>query len=308
MNGSPKTGASFSLGAIDWRPPQMTPELSVLIDSAREGRRRLEAAFLDMGAQKTDAFVKTLILGSGGDACEPPLAPSMQTKELCESCLCATGPFDQPRVHERRMLRERARIYLHLTRGPFPLRDGADLLALWDEATRREPIIREFVDEPRWRTDADGLPFTGTKFAAIFGTRPLDPGNKTAYPADIPLLVDEIVSLSAREDLPPELVACGIPYLVFRIHPFKDGNGHAIRMLTCSLMHAAGYHEAMLLAYIDLLRERHNGMCDLSREVTLGKAQTEDHAIFHMRTIVDAQRSVFEKIDGNRPPTADSFF
>lgn len=101
-----------------------------------------------------------------------------------------------------------------------------------DEATRREPIIREFVDEPRWRTEADGLPFTGTKFAAIFGTMPLDPGNETANPADIPLLVDEIVSFAAREDLPPELVACGMPYLVFRIHPFKDGNGHVLRMLT----------------------------------------------------------------------------
>jgi hypothetical protein len=218
----------------------------------------------------------------------------MPTKELCETCFNATGPFD--RVHDRRMLRERARIYLHLARGSFSLRDGADLLALWDEATRREPIIREFVDEPRWRTEADGVPFTGAKFAAIFGTEPLAPGNETANPADIPQLVDEIVSFAARRDLPPELIACGMPYLVFRIHPFKDGNGHVLRMLTCSLMHAAGYHEAMLLAYIDLIRERHNDMCNLSREVSLGKAQTEDHAIFHMSTMVDAQRSVLEAV------------
>jgi hypothetical protein len=61
-------------------------------------------------------------------------------------------------------------------------------------------------------------------------------------------------------------------------------------------MHTAGYHEAMLLAYIDLIRERHCDMCDLSREVSLGKAQIEDHAVFHLNAMVDAQKSVLEKL------------
>ena len=48
----------------------------------------------------------------------------------------------------------------------------------------------------------------------------------------------------------------------------------------------------MLLAYIDLIRERRSDMCELLREVTLGKAQPEDLALFHMRTMVDAQKTV----------------
>ena len=287
--------------AIGWRSPEATPELTALIHDAREGRAALYAALADLDTGQMDALLRTLVVGDAAPACEPPLELDQPIDSLCEQALVARGPFDQGPV--RTMLRERARMHLHLSRSTFALHTSQDLLTLWDEATRSEPIIREFIDEPRWRTAEDGVPFTGAKLAAIFGTKDLTPGDETADPASIPQLVEEVIAFASRQDLPPEIVAFGMSYLVFRIHPFKDGNGHTLRMLCCGLMHDAGYDEPTLLTYLDLLRGRHFEMCQLSRAVTLGKAATEEHIAFHLNVLLDAQREVLATLAKTRGGT-----
>lgn len=272
----------------------MTPELSKLIREVREDKDRLQLELRRMGERQTDALVRTMVLGTAGAACDPPLSLDLPTDELCERCLTARGPFD--RGLDRRMLRERACMHLCLSRGSFALRSGDDLLAIWDDVTRHEPLIRQFVNEPRWRTEADGTPFTGAKMAAIYGARPLAPGDETADPADIPELVSEMVSFAARDDLPPELIAFAMPYLVFRIHPFVDGNGHVMRMLACVLLHSAGYPEPALIVYVDLFRKHRKEICLLSRDVSLGRASTTDHVILHMNLLLGAQRAVLEML------------
>ena len=280
--------------SIGWRSPRENAELSTLVQRAREGRNLLHAELHRLDDEQRDALVKRLVVRADEPACNPPLDLTQTADELCETCIEVRGPFDQG--FTRRKLRERARIHLHLSHGQHALRSSSDLLALWDEATRREPDIRLFVDEPRWRTAADGVPFTGAKYSALYGARDLDPGNETAEPADIPQLVDGAVNFAARDDLPLEIIALAMSYLLFRIHPFRDGNGHTLRMLCCGLMHAAGYSEPALLAYIDLLHERRLDLCLLSQGVSLGRATTEDHVAFHVNLMLDAQQCVIDAL------------
>ena len=54
-----------------------------------------------------------------------------------------------------------------------PPRTPADLLSLWDEATRLEPLVRLRISEPRWRTGEDDVPFTTTPLSRALGTDPV---------------------------------------------------------------------------------------------------------------------------------------
>ena len=280
----------MSYDTIGWTSPMVTPEVASLIERIRHTENRISKEFQAIGARRTDELTRTIIVGAARDACAPPLDLSLRLDELCEHCLEARGPLE--RGPARRMLRERARIHLVLANGSHGLRCRCDLLEMWDAATRREPEIRQFVGEPRWRTAADGTPFTGTKLAAIYGVTPLSPGNETADPEDIPELAEDIVRFATRDDLPPEVVALGLLYLVFRVHPFVDGNGRTARMLSSCLMHRAGYNEATLLAYVDGYRIHRGESCRLSQRVSLGSARTEDHVAFHLNIVQEAQERV----------------
>ena len=201
--------------AIGWRSPEATPELTALIHDAREGRTAY-TALADLDTDHMDALLRTLVVGDAAPACEPPLDLDQPIDSLCEQALVAPGPFDQGPV--RTMLRERARMHLRLSRSTFALHTSQDLLTLWDEATRSEPIIREFINEPRWRTAEDGVSFTGAKLAALFGTKDLTPGDETADPASIPQLVEEVIAFAKEQgfelsDTQLEAVAGGLEWL-----------------------------------------------------------------------------------------------
>ena len=285
----------MSFDEFGWRPPEVTRELDELITQARDAEQVVRAALGSLSAQEQERFVKSMVMGEDGDACVPPLDLSLGIDELCEACLDARGPFN--RGDDRRLLRERARIHMRLSREPLDLRSTQDLLAAWDEATRKEPSIRVFVGEPRWRTEADGTPFTGARMAAIFGPLPLGPGRETADPKDIPQLAKVIVNYLQRDDLPPEVVALGLSYLIFRVHPFMDGNGHTIRMLCCDTLHRVGYSEPTLLAYVNGVYFRHDEMCDLSVDIALGRARTEDQVVFLLGLLRNAQEMVIGSLD-----------
>ena len=275
---------------LGWEPPEVTPELATLIEHARDTERALLGKLRLLSTRQLDALVRKMVVGGADGACEPPLDPHLGIDELCEACLEVRGPID--RGDDRSLMREHARIHLRLVGDSPAMRSPRDLLALWDEATLRELRIRLFVEEPRWRTAADGVPFTGTRMAALLGPIPLVPGQETADPADIPQLVEVIAGFARRDDLPPEVVALGMYYLIFRIHPFADSNGHTIRMLACDIMHRAGYCEPTLHAYIDARNARHEEMGKLSIDVALGRATPQDHIAFHLNVVLQAQEAV----------------
>ena len=278
------------LEQIGWESPDVTSELVALVDQMRSAEQSVQEALQRMDAGRRDSFIRAMIIGDAGEACDLPLEQFQDAEELCRACLEARGPFDGGR--QRQVLRERARIHLRFSGDAHAIRSVEDLLALWDEATCREPKTRLFLDEPRWRVDADGLPFTRARLAPLVDPVPLAPGLETADPEDIPQLAEAIVDFVHCDDLPPEVVAFSLFYLVFRVHPFVDGNGHTMRMLVCDILHRAGYSEPTLLAYVNVHRERLLAMCDLSIDVSLGRARPQDHIAFLMKGMLQAQEQV----------------
>ena len=267
--------------------PEVTPSLARAIQQLRAREQRVQELFLSRSSAEREALVRSQVVGDAAAACSPPPDEALDVNQLCEACLEARGPVEGgPR---RCMLRERARLHLRLAGRPLVLERPDDLLLLWDEATRREPIIRLFVDEPRWRTGADGVPFTGRLLAPLREPSPLLPGRETADPPDIPALAEEIVGFARRDDLPPEVVALGMSYLLGHVHPFADGNGHTLRMFGYEALHRAGYCEPTLLAFADALRARRKELCELTAQVTLGQRTWADHVAFLLAVLGQAQ-------------------
>lgn len=251
--------------------------------AAAELRERLDA----VGPAATDALVRQMIVEGVPEAQALAVDTGVPTDELCERAIALRGGLEGG--VERTAMRERARLHLRLARGKVePPHDAGDLLALWDEATRGEPLIRLRVSEPRLRDGADGLPFTGTDRAAIFGAMPLTPGNETADPEDIPRLLGRFLAFCGRCDLAPELVAARSLLILWKIHPFVDGNGHTGRLLTCEALARAGYPEPMLLAYLGEMRAHRDEICETVRSVTLGRLGATAHDELMLRLLLGA--------------------
>ena len=272
-----------------WRTPSLTPELGELVDRARERERQVRLLHERDGSRQADV-VRSLIVGDALDACDPPLDIQLPLEDLCERTLEVRGPLEGG--VERKHLRERARLYLHLSRGTWQLDDPEDLLELWDIATRKEPLVRNVIDETRWRTADDPVPFTGARMAWLFGVQPLKPECATADPCDIGSLVESMVSFVRESDLPPELVACAVEFMMFFTHPFVDGNGHTTRLLTCDLLHKTGYSTASLLALVDCLHESKPELSQMVRGVVMHEASSEELVAFYMGRLLAAQERV----------------
>ena len=272
-----------------WRTPALTPELGELVDLAKKSEGEIRLRLQQSGARQEDA-VHSLIVGDSLDACDPPLDMQLPLEELCECAIEVRGPVDGG--IRRSHLRERARLYLHLSRGTWQLDSPDNLLELWDVATRREPIVRNVIDEPRWRTADDPVPFTGARMAWLLGVQPLKPEGATADPCDIESLVESIVSFVRESDLPSELVAFGVKFPLVFAHPFRDGNGHTSRLLTCDILHKAGYSSASLLALLDRLHESRPEILQMIWDVKMGKATSEEFVVLYMGRLLAAQERV----------------
>ena len=274
-----------------WRTPSLTHELGELVDFAKKSERKIQLQLEQSAAQQEDA-ARSLIAGDALDACDPPLDMQLPLEELCERAIEARGPVDGG--VRRNHLRERARLYLHLSRGSWQLDSPEDLLGLWDVATRREPLVRNAIDEARWRTADDPVPFTGARMAWLFGVQPLKPECATADPCDIGPLVESIVSFVHESNLPPELVACAVEFMMFFTHPFVDGNGHTSRLLTCDLLHKAGYSTASLLALIDCLHKSRPEISRMIQDIVKGKASSEEFVALYLGLLAEAQETVLD--------------
>ncbi len=272
-----------------WKEPTLSAGLGELVDRAREGERQVRLLHERDGARQADA-VRRLVVGDAANACAPPLDAQLPLEDLCERALEARGPLEGG--VERKYLRERARLYLHLSCNEWQLDAPDDLLELWDVATRREPLARIYIDEPRWRTADDPVPFTGARWEWLYGVQPLRPECATADPSDIASDVESVVSFVRESGLPPELVACGVPFMMLFTHPFVDGNGHTTRLLTCDLLHKAGYSTASLLALVDCLHECRPGISRMIQGVVMHEASSEELVAFYMGRLLAAQERV----------------
>ena len=181
-----------------------------------------------------------------------------------------------------------------------PPRTPADLLSLWDEATRLEPLVRLRISEPRWRTGEDDVPFTTTPLSRALGTDPvpLPCGKKTADPARIPALVDGLFDFLSTGDLDPVLTAVHVPHLIGRIHPFVDGNGHTGRLLMCDLLARAGFGAPTLVAYVAVHRRRESQWDALMDSACLGRVGADELVSFQLRMLAKARAVATQALGG----------
>lgn len=181
---------------------------------------------------------------------------SEDTSLFLDACLTLRGSFREGRV--RRLVREQTRLLSYLTDGA-PIPDSADgVLSLWEIANRMEP--RWADDLPaHFRTPDERVPFAHGKNP--FVSAPVPVGYETSPPEEIPEAVSRLAEFVQRQDLPQELAAFTAHFLLVRIHPFPDGNGHTARLLCCGML-AEKYSAATLTAFLSLMHENKRAVHD----------------------------------------------
>ena len=191
--------------------------------------------------------------------------------ELCERCLALRGqPLSEIRI--RRLARERARIWLFLASKPEVPSTEEELLRLYEVANADEPHFCATFPA-RLRTKDDPIPFT--LHWNHIDRVPLEPGFETLSGSQIPKAVEALLDFAARTDIACEWVAFTSYFLVGRIHPFRDGNGHLARMLTIALL-ARRYSAERLLALVASMQKHRGELVQLQSDVQLGKAELTD--------------------------------
>ena len=203
--------------------------------------------------------------------------------ELCERCIALRGgPFAEGPL--RRNARERARAWLFLSGEPKPPAHAEELLSFYEVADRLEPHYCETIPA-RFRTADDPMPFTQV---GLFDQRPAPPECETDAAVDIPRDVDALLRFVGRGDLPAEWVAFVSYFLLLRIHPFRDGNGHTARMLALALL-APHYGTEQLVRFVARMQESREGLVGFLGDIRLQRSEIGDLVAF-MLSLLDESR------------------
>ncbi len=204
-------------------------------------------------------------------------------EELCERCLMLRGgPFDEGPL--RRNARERARAWLLLTGEPKLPAHVDEFFSFYEMANRLEPYACETIPA-RFRTAEDPMPFTRV---GLFDRRPAPPEYETDYGDEIPRDVDALLRFVGRQDLPAEWVAFTSYFLLLRIHPFRDGNGHIARMLVLALL-APHYGTEQLVRFVARMQACREALYGHLGDIQLQKSEISDLVAF-MLTLLDESR------------------
>lgn len=223
---------------VDGRVFTPTAQWLQTLAAVRARERRL-SALLPRGEER-ERLLCRLIAGDAG----PQLSfrdVHADTETFCRDVIAVSG--DGRSIRE---LRERARVLLYLRGGAALPRAPEDLLALWTDATRADPGIRGILPA-HFRREGEHIPFTGGQSG---GKVPR--GWETVSPGEIRRETEGLLRW-IHADVPPEARAVCAFFLFGRIHPFCDGNGRTLRMLTCALLSGA-YSEPVLLSFLERLQ------------------------------------------------------
>ncbi|HAM15600.1 MAG TPA: hypothetical protein DCP91_07050 [Eggerthellaceae bacterium] len=227
--------------------------------------------------------LRQLVVGEVSQLSELVGDTQVSDRELCERCLALRGgPFAEGPL--RRNARERARAWLFLSNDPKPPAHAEKLLSFYEVANRLEPHFCETLPA-RYRTAEDPMPFTRV---GLFDRRPAPPECETDAGDDIPGDVDALLHFVGRGDLPAEWVAFASYFLLLRIHPFRDGNGHVARMLVLALL-APHYGTEQLVRFVARMQERREDLGGLLGDIRLQRSDIGDLAAF-MLSLLDESR------------------
>lgn len=223
---------------VDGRVFTPTAQWLQTLEAVR-GRERRLSAILPRGGER-ELLVRRLIAGDAKSRMSFRDAHP-DTEAFCGDVLSVPGDG-----RLERDLRERARVLMYLRGGAALPRAPEDLLALWTSATRADPGVCGGLPA-HFRRDGDRIPFTGGRSG---GEVPR--GWETVFPGEIPRETEGLLRW-IHTDASPEARAVCTFFLFGRIHPFCDGNGRTLRMLTCALL-AGSYSEPVLLSFLEGLQ------------------------------------------------------
>lgn len=227
--------------------------------------------------------LRQLVAGGVSQLSELVFDTRVSDGELCERCLALRGdPLAEAPL--RRNARERARAWLFLSGEPKPPAHAEELLSFYEAANRLEPHYCETIPA-RFRTTKDPMPFTRV---GLFDRRPAPPECETDAGDDIPGDVDALLRFVGRGDLPAEWVAFASYFLLLRIHPFRDGNGHAARMLALALL-APYYGTEQLVRFVARMQVRRKDLAGFLGNIRLQRSQIGDLVAFMLSLLGESR-------------------
>ena len=289
MNGG--RNAPIITGVENW---QFTPCEEWARVAANVRARECRLASLLPGGWKQEKMLRLQITEGVTGMREQAADRRTETLYFCENCLSLRGCVREGRA--RRDMRERARVLAWLRRDARLPRMPDELLALWEEANWKEP--RVYDDLPaHFRREADPVPFSqGSFFFDRTGEVP--PGYGTVPPAGILRETEKLLDwLQTGADR--EILAAGAFFLLGRIHPFADGNGHTLRMLTCGLLDG-NYSEATLLFFVSRLQALRGLIASEERETNEKQKDLSDLGCLLLRVMILAQDSLERAVSASK--------
>ncbi|MBR2854665.1 MAG: Fic family protein [Clostridia bacterium] len=261
-------------------PSEEWPELLV---EARSNEKAVRGSFPSEDDQ--EAAARRLIAGDN-PVLQEALRSAADPEAFCDFCLSMRGPL--PEGRQRRILREQARLLGYLA-NPALLPDSAEaLLQLWETANRLEP--RWYDDLPaHFRTSDEHIPFAHGRNP--FEPGPLPPGYRTSPPEEIPEAISGLMEWIRRRDLSPELLAFSSVFLMYRIHPFSDGNGHTARLLCCRIL-SPHYSAVTLTVFIGLMHEFRRSVFDATMLADLSNGDLLPECCVLLRLLIRGQKRI----------------
>ena len=256
-------------------------EWTELLVEARTNEQAVRGSFPSEADR--EAAARRLIAGNS-PVLQEALRSVADPGAFCDFCLSMRGPLQEGR--QRRIIREQARMLDYLA-DHAPIPDSAEaLLQLWETANRREP--RWHDDLPaHFRTADDPIPFAHGRNP--FEPGPIPPGYRTSPPEEIPEAISGLTAWIRRRDLSPELLAFSTVFLLYRIHPFSDGNGHTARLLCCGLL-SSHYSAVTLTAFIGLMHEFRRSVFDATMLAELSTGDLLPECCVLLRLLIRGQK------------------
>ena len=254
-----------------------------LIREARENEKRIRLEY--PASEDMDALAAKLIADEN-ETLQDLLRESDSINSFFDSCMKLRTPFWE--ATRRKVAREQVRLIEYLKLNPPVPVTSDDLLSLWNTANRMEPLGYDDTSA-HFRTATDIAPFSHRAKYTEDGMMP--PGFDTASPEEIPEAVNTLLQWIHRTDVDKEIIAAAAHFILCRIHPFPDQNGHTARMLCCTLL-SPDYSSATLTAFMYQLFKNRSLICNHSRFAAIAEGNMSPGVFAMLQLLLLAQRRI----------------
>ena len=275
---------------VAWCTLSVSERLCSLVSEIRDNEEKLAAT---ADATAGELAIREIVTHDVDRASELAKNTEISNADLFTWCADLKG---QPWGHApaRRDMRELIRIYraLESKRDVLPSSPD-DFLRLWSAATQGEvPVYKESATA---QFRKHGIPFAhGLRF---FDYEAPPAGYETVEAARIPHELDALARYIHQPSIPVEILVGSAHFLFAHIHPFRDGNGRTVRLLSC-LMLAERYSTTTLLAFVRRMQANRATMSRSIATVVQSHGDLEAPTYLFMNLLKEAQLDLLQRGDG----------